>query len=246
MEIAGHRGARGEAPENTLSGFRHLYQSGFRAVEFDIQVAGDGALVVIHDNSVDRTTSGSGPLSAFTAPQLARLDACHHRQFPDASGHPADWPESDGVPQLQEVLAVLADFTHLQLEVKAAAEADVATVVRLLPEMAKPFGRRAVTTSFNVSYLERIRDAAPSLPRGLLVEKDYSDDVTAAALALGCVSIGPHFSLCTPELIRRAHAAGLRVSTWTVNDPETMLKLRDMGVDSIITDYPQLARRVLA
>ncbi len=246
MEILGHRGARGEAPENTLRGFRHLRDLGIRAVEFDIQVAADGELMVIHDDRVDRTTKATGLLREFTATQLNRMDACQHRRFLSADGLEFDWPCHDGIPDLRDVLALLADFNHLQLEVKAPSPEDVAQVIQRLPALWRPFGDRAVTTSFNTLYLQGIREAAPEIPRGLLVERGFQGDLVQQAVDLGCISIGPHFSLCTTKLVADAHQAGLSVSTWTVNEAVDMLRLRDMGVDSIITDFPQKARQVLA
>ncbi|HEX5276602.1 MAG TPA: glycerophosphodiester phosphodiesterase [Fluviicoccus sp.] len=245
MEILGHRGARGEAPENTLSGFRHLRALGLRSAEFDIQVSADGQLVVIHDSTVDRTTSSTGPVASFTALQLGEMDACHHRLYRDAFEHEFSWSESDGIPLLEDVLALFPDSPQLQLEVKASSKRDIQTVVNKLPPICRRFGPRAVTTSFSVDYLSRMQKAAPDIPRGLLVEKDFAGDVVGLAVSLQCVSIGPHYTLCTPELVSRAHAAGLQVSTWTVNESSDMLALREMGVDSIITDFPQKAIRLL-
>jgi glycerophosphoryl diester phosphodiesterase len=245
LEILGHRGARHEAPENTLSGFRYLRDLGIRAVEFDIQVAGDGELVVIHDDRVDRTTSGQGPLREFSTAELAQLDACHHRRYPITDVAESDWPVQEGVPTLAAVLEVLRDFHHLQLEVKARREEDVAVVVRRLPELWRPFGQRAITTSFDAEYLRRIRLAAPEIPRGLLIETDHGGDPVREAVELGCVSLGPHYSLCTPELVQQAHAAGLKVSPWTVNSDTDLLAMRDLGVDSAITDVPRRALALL-
>lgn len=246
MEILGHRGARGEAPENTLSGFRHLRNLGIRAVEFDIQVAGDGQLVVIHDDTVDRTTGGHGHLHDFTSDTLFSLDACHSRTYPVNGLPDQSWPQSEGIPRLTQVLEVIHDFTHVQLEVKSRLDADIAKVVEMLPALWRPFGERALATSFNQRFLEQLRTQHPEIPRGLLVETDFTEDPVAVALQLGCCSLGPHFSLCSPALVQRAHDAGLKVSVWTVNEPEEMLRLRSMGVDSIITDFPALALDVLA
>lgn len=245
MEIIGHRGARGEAPENTLTGFRYLAQLGIPRVEFDIQVAGDGQLIVIHDATLNRTTHTQGSIKEHNSHSLAQVDACHHRQYPHANGDLYDWPVCEGVPTLAQVLTLIADFEHLQLEVKAQSVEDCQQVVTQLPALWQPFGSRAVTTSFNTAYLAMIRAAAPHIPRGLLVESYFTGDMVALALELGCVSIGPHQQLCTPELIQQAHDAGLKVSTWTVNDPQRMLELQAMGVDSIITDVPSLALKVI-
>ena len=235
MLIVGHRGARAEAPENTLNGFRHLHGLGVRAVEFDIQVSADGELVIIHDADLQRTSNGNGSVHEQTAEALARLDACH-RAF-------SDWPVSEGIPRLTDVLALLDDFTHIELEVKARTAEHEAVVIAALPALwdKHQLAGRARTTSFNPRYLQGIREAAPHIPRGFLFEEDFADDAVALATALGATSLGPHQRRCTPELIAQALAAGLMVSTWTVNDPARARALADMGVDAIITDVPAQA-----
>lgn len=232
MRLIGHRGARGEAPENTLGGFRYLRGLGVRAVELDIQVSADGELVVIHDSSLERCTDGHGQVGDMPGTALAALDASH-KAFPA-------WPAVEGVPTLRAVMEILHDFEHVQFEVKAASDRDVARVVECFPRLWQEFGfgDRGYTTSFNPRYLQLIREQAPSIPRGFLFEKDFSPDPVAAARDLGCRSLGPHQERCTPRLVQDAHAAGLLVSTWTVNTPERMRELADMGVDSLITDFP--------
>lgn len=235
MLIVGHRGARREAPENTLAGFRHLRDLGLRAVEFDIQVSRDGELVVIHDPVLERTTNGRGQVGEHAAADLARLDACRV-PFPA-------WPDREGVPTLDQVLTLLADFTHLELEVKARTQADEAAVIARLPALwaRHRLDGRARTTSFNPRYLHGIREAAPEIARGFLCEADFSGDAVQVADALGCASLGPNESLCTRALIEAAHAAGLYVSTWTVNSQARAQMLRTLGVDALITDVPTQA-----
>ncbi|MFZ5561122.1 MAG: glycerophosphodiester phosphodiesterase [Pseudomonadota bacterium] len=237
MRLIGHRGARGEAPENTLSGFRYLRTLGVRAVELDILVSADAELVVIHDSFLDRTTLSQGRVDSKTVAELAAVDACH-QAFPD-------WPETEGVPTLRAVMEVLRDFEHVQFEVKARSEADALLVAEQFPPLWREFefGDRAYTTSFNPHYLQYVRRAAPEIPRGFLFEFDFSFDPIAIAAALGCRSLGPHQERCTAELIQQAHAAGLEVSTWTVNSLERMQQLARDGVDSLITDFPALALR---
>lgn len=235
MRLIGHRGARGEAPENTLSGFRHLRQLGLRAVEFDIQVSADNELVVIHDPRLERTTSGHGPVRDRTADAMTALDACH-KSFPS-------WPDSDGVPRLEDVLALLDDFEHLELEVKSQTPEEESVVIARLPELWQRFrlAGRARTTSFNPRYLQGMREAAPDIARGFLFEADFHGDALQVAQALGCSSLGPHQSRCQPALVQAAHDAGLIVSTWTVNDAGRARELDAMGVDGLITDIPSQA-----
>lgn len=237
MLIIGHRGARREAPENTLAGFRHLRDLGVRAVEFDIQVSRDGELVVIHDAVLERTTNGRGQVGEYIAADLANLDACRV-PFPA-------WPVREGVPTLDQVLTVLADFTHLELEVKARSPEDEAAVIARLPALWQKHGLagRARTTSFNPRYLHGMREAAPEITRGFLCEADFAGDAVQVATALACTSLGPAESLCTPALVAAAHEAGLIVSTWTVNSQARAQTLRAMGVDGLITDIPTQALR---
>lgn len=239
MFVIGHRGARGEAPENTLSGFRYLRRLGVLAVELDIQVSGDGELVVIHDYVLERTTSGQGSVHGHTVAELAAVDACHNTF--------KDWPEREGVPTLRQVMEELRDFEHIQFEVKARTEEHAQLVAQKFPPQWREFGfgERAFTTSFNPRYLQLVRESAPEIPRGFLIEKDFAGDIVATALELGARSIGPHQELCRSPLIDAAHAAGLLVSTWTVNPEERMRELERDGVDSIITDVPTVALRVL-
>lgn len=237
MLIIGHRGARAEAPENTLGGFRHLCDLGVRAVEFDIQVSSDGELVVIHDPTLERTTSGSGPVGGQSAAALAALEV-GRKVWPQ-------WPQREGVPTLAQVLALLPDFIHLELEVKARSEADEAAVIARLPALWRQFGLdgRARTTSFNPRYLFGIREAAPDIARGFLFEDDFMGDALQVAQALGASSLGPHQARVTEALVRDAQALGLLVSTWTVNDEARARELASWGVDGLITDIPSQALR---
>lgn len=237
MRLIGHRGARGEAPENTLSGFRYLRQLGVRAVELDIQVSADGELVIIHDNALERTTLSSGEVSRTDSATLARVNATQ-RAFPD-------WPDVEGIPTLRDVMALLHDFEHIQFEVKAASETDCQTVARQFPPLWREFGfgDRAFTTSFNPRYLQLVREADPDIPRGFLFEKDFPGNPVEHALALGCRALGPHQARCDLALAAGAHEAGLLLATWTVNDIARMQELAKLGVDGVITDVPARALR---
>lgn len=237
MRLIGHRGARGEAPENTLSGFRYLRRLGVRAVELDIQVSADGELVIIHDNALERTTLAAGKVSDTDSHALARLNATQ-RAFPD-------WHEIEGVPTLREVMALLHDFEHIQFEVKAASEADCQTVARTFPPLWREFGfgNRAFTTSFNPRYLQLVREADPEIPRGFLFEHDFAGNPVEDALELGCRALGPHQARCDQALATAAREAGLLLTPWTVNDIQRMHELAALGIDGVITDVPARALR---
>lgn len=232
MLIIGHRGARGEAPENTLSGFNYLKSLGIVALELDIHVCKDQQLVVIHDASLERTTTGVGLVKKHNGADLAALNACIYFK---------DWPHDDGVPRLKDVLAAVSDFVHLQLEVKVTEAEDYVIVGRELNKRWPQFTHRMVTTSFNTDYLAYMQQHYPHISRGLLVENDFTGNIIATAQQLDCQLIAPHHSLLNKALIDTAHQQGLIVSTWTVNEAQRMQDLAAMGLDSLITDFPSLA-----
>ncbi len=240
MRVIGHRGARGEAPENTLGGFRYLRSLGILCVELDIQVARNGDLVVIHDADLQRTTGQAGQVQDFSAIELAAMDACH-QYFPS-------WPAREGIPDLVDVMQELQDFEHIQFEVKATRTSEVESVVEQLPSLIRHFNLvdRCISTSFNPLYLQALRQDAPDIQRGLLFDEKFPGNPVELAQRLGCCSLGPKQQLCLPPLIEAAHAAQLIISTWTVNDPERMKELSAWGIHSLITDLPTLALSTLA
>lgn len=233
MLIVGHRGARGEAPENTLTGFRHLRHLSLRCVEFDVQVSGDDQLVVIHDDAVDRTTNASGPLRGFTAAQMGRLDA--RGAFPH-------WPEATGIPTLADCLGLLGDFDMLQVEVKAHSPQDVSVMLAKLPPLLDRarLQHRATVTSQNVEFLLQLHAQRPDLALGLVAEYPQPEPITTC-LTTGCRMLVLNRLLCTPKLVQQAHSEGLHVSVWTVNDAPEMARIAACGADSLITDLPALA-----
>ncbi len=160
LEIIGHRGAKGEAPENTVAGFRHAQSLGLAGVEFDVRMAADGVLVVIHDATVDRTTDGSGDVSALTAAELAELDA---------RGTCPGWPDRVGVPTLADALDVISTFTTIQFEIKPDTperlETITAGVLREIHE--RGIERRSIVTSFDPGAIEIVQRLAPGSGTGV-------------------------------------------------------------------------------
>lgn len=235
MLIYGHRGARGEAPENTLGGFRHALAHGVVRVELDLHLARDGELVVIHDATLARTTDGRGRVARHSSAELARLDA--------RRGGPP-WPQPEGVPTLARLLEECPGFLHYQLECKPANSTERVQIAERLATLYREHAlyTRASVTSFDPQLLTAVSDADPRIPLGLVCERARPEPL-AAARARGVGLLVLHFRLCTATRIATAHAAGLQVSAWTVNDPELALELGARGVDSIVTDFPsRLAR----
>jgi len=235
--LYGHRGARCEAPENTLTGFRHALRRGITAFEFDVHLCADDQLVVIHDATVDRTTDGHGPVAQMTVSELARLDA--RSIFPD-------WPEPAWVPTLGEVLEVIAHVEHMEIEIKTDRPDRLDRVAELVLAAIRRFdiGPRATVTSFDPVALEAVARLAPEQRRGFIARFETADDL-ATALRVGATHCAIPIKTGCRERVQEAHAAGLRVTGWQGNTREDVHTLLGWGVDAITSDYPTLARAVL-
>jgi glycerophosphoryl diester phosphodiesterase len=231
--LFGHRGARGEAPENTLPGFAHAFAAGVRAFEMDVRLTADDRLAVIHDATVDRTTSGSGAVASFSAAHLARLDA--RAEFPD-------WPERAGVPSLDDVLEAYATTVRFAIEIKTDTPERLGRVATLVAEAIERFhlGERVAVTSFDPIALDLMRRAAPDVPRVYIGAYD-APAFLETALALGCRQADIPLNRSSAETVRAAQGQGLRVVGWLGNTREQLAALVAWGVDGITTDHPTAA-----
>jgi glycerophosphoryl diester phosphodiesterase len=238
MLIYGHRGARAEAPENTLASFSRALQAGVDRVELDLHLARDGELVVIHDPTLERTTNGRGKVARFDSKALWALDA--------RRGGP-EWPEPQGVPTITQVLDAFPSMRHYQLECKPAGPAERRKVALCLLSLytERNLYERATVTSFDPLLLAEVRRVAPEIPLGLVADRVRPDPVQTA-VALGAWMVALDWRLCSEKRIAAGHAAGLHVSAWTVNKPDIARMLGDRGLDSLITDVPTLMRAALA
>ena len=222
MIITGHRGALGTEPENTLRSFRRAVAEGCDEIELDLRVTADGELVIMHDATVDRTTSGSGEVASLTLSELRSLDAGLGERVPT-------WAET-----------VAAIDVRFQAEVKAEA------AVPLLAQSLKSdpaLAERTLVTSFHPEILLAVREAFPDVTTGHIFGRtpDTAEVITRTRAA------GATWSLCgiaglTPEAVADLHAAGLNVTAWPVPDPETLAKATALAVDGITTDNPHLLR----
>lgn len=231
MQIIGHRGARGEAPENTLGGFQYLANLGIRAVEFDVRQLQDSELVVIHDDNFLRTTGIHQPVEALCIGDACQYD--HRHQW-------KDWQQPEPTPSLSQVLATLRDFEHLEVEVKSVKdEAAAERLVERLEHMLSGLEHSATITSFDTKILSALEKNQSRFKRGLLIELPFGEYAIEEALKRGCSRIGWKDALATDQLIKATQAANLDVSIWTVNDLERAKHLRDLGIQGLITDYPK-------
>lgn len=231
MEIIGHRGARSEAPENTLAGFSHLRSLGIHSVELDLHLSRDFELVIIHDDTVDRTTNQSGQVFQFSAQELEQLDA---------RGEPwGDWPLSDetGVPLLRKLLKHWPELKAIQLEVKSPDRTHYEILGNGLITICQHFGLKGTITSSDLDFLSHLNNAQCPIALGYVATEMHPEPVQAA-LQNQCSHLIPKWDLCNTTLIENAHKEGLIVSAWTVNDPETYYHMESIGVDSVITDKP--------
>lgn len=232
-----HRGASALAPENTIAAFEKAIESGADAIELDLHVSRDGALVVIHDQTLDRTTNGQGPVHARSLQDLKQLDAGHW--FGEGFA-------GQRMPTLAEVLDRFAGKIPLALEVKAGSaffrgiEEKVVAVLREYQVISQ-----VAVASFDHYALRTLKELEPSLrTAALLVGRPISMPAIAEACKADAMAI--ECNLVTETEVEACHAAGLQLVVWVVNEPAQMGHFIDLGVDGIITDRPDLLRHMLA
>jgi len=231
-----HRGAPRYAPENTLAAFRLALEEGARSIECDVQRTKDGHLVVIHDQTVDRTTDGHGPVGSFTLNELRRLDA--GRWFaPDFGG--------ERIPLLDEVLTLLRGRALLRLEIKNAP-----TIYGGIEEQVVDAIRRqrmeedVLVTSFDHESVRVVRTLSQQIATGIIYTARLVD-APAAARAAGADALCINWAYVTRGVVAHAHREGLRVFAWPVDDEERFRHCLDCGVDGITSNDHRLLARLL-
>ena len=234
--ITAHAACKGHAPENTLAGLRIALELEADAIEIDVHTTLDGAPVLLHDPTVDRTTDGKGEIASLTLRQARRLRL--------SSGPGLHIGEDERIPTLREALDTVAGHALLVLEVKAP---EIEEVVLEAVRKARALDWCAVH-SFQPQIVERFRTLEPRMPCSLLTSGHEVVDwgqFFAFALSLGAQGVAVHHGVLTPELVRGAHLRELRVSTWTVNRRADVRRADACGVDAITSDYPDRVRRWL-
>jgi len=236
-----HRGASHDAPENTLAAFRLALEMGADGFELDVMLSADGHLVVIHDDTVDRTTDGSGPVRQKTLAALKALDAGARFGARFAG---------ERIPTLQEALDLVArSRAFVNVEIKTESLRGDGLEEKLVALIHRyGLGERLLISSFNPFALWRMRRLAPDLPLALLYAEDqcvYLRDRWFAFLSHPA-ALNPSFRMATQEHVRWAKSKGYRLYVWTVDEESEMRRLIALGVDGIITNKPDLLRQVLA
>lgn len=214
----GHRGAAGHAPENTLASVRKAIAFGVDLVEVDVRRSRDGRLVLMHDETVDRTTDGKGKVATRSLADLQALDA----------------GKGERIPTLEELLELAEGRVGLMLEIKEAGIAEL--TVKLVRKTG--FSGTVVYASFLHKELPAVRKADSEAATLALFGRRLPKDPVAAAARVGVSHVGLLFTTATAQRVTALHRAGLQVFVYTVNEPRDMQAMRRLGVDGIISDFP--------
>ena len=251
--VIGHRGAAGERPENTLPAFARGLEAGAAILESDLHLTRDGVVVMAHDETVDRMTDGSGPLRGFSFPELSKLDAGYRFSSDGGRSFPFRG-QGLRIPTLEEGFKTFP-AARFNLELKADEPALVERTVALV----KRKGRAALTllTAESDALMLRLRAHLKASDVPAAVGASAGDVLRFVHAALEgrapppeplALQIPVSFAgrpLVTRELVAHAHAHGVQVHVWTINDPSEMERLLELGVDGLVTDFPERMRALL-
>lgn len=232
--VQAHRGASAIAPENTLAAFRAAAEAGAKWVELDVALSADGVLVVIHDDNVDRTSSGTGSLGELTHAQLAALDA-------------GTWfdPRFAGerIPTLAQTIAVLGEL-GLSANVEIKQHAHHSSLDQLVQAVQEAIAARAPETrimisSFDAEALKAMHRLEPALEMAMLWE-DVPQDWEQQLAAIPSKTIHMHYKAVSIGLLEHLRARDITVRVWTCNDPLELVSFWYAGLSGVITDNPAL------
>jgi len=233
--IIGHRGAAGHAPENTMASFWLAYEFGAHAIELDTTLSADGELVVIHDDTIDRTTDGRGFVDEMTVKELKQYDAgrWYHPRF-----------EGERIPTLEEVLLQLPESFIINIEIKGSSGKLEERLAKLLVQCNRV--ETVFISSFRHKSLRYLKQLLPEIKVGLGYTADVVDHIAFANnFTPSLYSLHPHHALIGLHEIQEAVDQGIEVYPYTVNDPEKMKTLIEAGASGIITDYPDRMSQLL-
>ncbi|MBC7870856.1 MAG: glycerophosphodiester phosphodiesterase [Chitinophagaceae bacterium] len=230
--VFGHRGASAYAPMNTLPAFELAAVQGADGIELDVHRSADGHAVIVHDFTVDKTTDGKGSVTAMTLAQLKALDA-------------GNWFDprfqNTPIPTLDEVFEAVGNKLFINVEIKSKSNRSDG-IEGVVAEKIARFGmqKRVIVSSFNPLALRRFRQSAPNVPIGYLYVPKITFFTRLMMSRIPHEARHPYHSTITAPMMTWAKQRGYRVNTWTVNDPERAVALRDLGVNAIITDKPDI------
>ncbi len=226
MIAIGHRGAKGRAPENTLLSFKKAIELGADMIEFDIHLSKDGVPVVIHDDTIDRTSSAKGPVNSYTIEELKSFD----------------FGLGEQIPTLVEVLDAAERHCKVDIEIK-----DLEALNPVVCEIRKRLVSGAWKKSdfmicyFGVKVQILFKLKMWGIETAILSERWPYLSAIAARL-IGCGSLNIEDKKCSRGLIVFSHLIGLKINVWTVNTPEEITRFKEMGADGLIGDFPDLIK----
>lgn len=234
IDNVAHRGASGYAPENTIAAFDKAVEMKADYIEIDVQRSKDGELVIIHDTTVDRTTEGTGYVKDLTFEQLRNLDAGSWKgeQF-----------SGEKIPTFDEILDRYHGKIGILIELKApelypGIEESVAEELKER-NLDKPQNEKTIIQSFNFESMKKMNELLPKVPIGVLTSsKAHTTEQALKDFAAYADYFNPSYGIVTKDLVHQVHSLGMKISSWTVRSHESADFLLDMGVDAIITDYP--------
>ncbi|AVF02636.1 MULTISPECIES: glycerophosphodiester phosphodiesterase family protein [Devosia] len=233
-EVQAHRGASAIAPENTIAAFRAAAEAGAKWVELDVALSADGQLIVIHDDSVDRTSSGSGSLGALTQSEIAALDA--------GSWFSQDY-QDERIPTLAETIAALGEL-GLSANVEIKQHKHHKSLDQLVGAVQADISKRSggteiMISSFDPEALKAMHALEPELEMAMLWGRPPEDWAEQLA-AIPASTIHMHFKALSIGMLEETTKRGIKVRAWTCNDPMQLVSFWDAGLTGVITDNPKL------
>ncbi|CAI8857387.1 glycerophosphoryl diester phosphodiesterase [Bacillus sp. IT-79MI2] len=236
--IFAHRGVKGTHPENTMIAFQEAERVGAHGIELDVHLSKDGEIVVIHDETVDRTTSGTGLVSEKTVAELQALDAGSHKNlaFNEAK-----------IPTLREVFIWLST-TNLQLNIELKTDViHYPGIEEKVVDLVREYhlSNQIIFSSFNHDSVSLLAEISPEIPRAILYDEPLSDPI-AEAKKREASGLHPNFQLLTKEFVQTAQQQGYVFRPYTINENKDLQTMIDYGVDVIITDWPIRAFELLS
>lgn len=232
-EVQAHRGASGIAPENTIAAFRAAAEQGAKWVELDVALSADGELIVIHDDSVDRTSSGTGNLGALTAAEITALDG--GSWFDARFAH-------ERIPTLDQVIAALGEF-GLNINVEIKQHKHHRSIDQLVTAVhaaisKRPAHMQIMISSFDPECLKAMHKLAPDLELAMLWGR-VPDNWEEVLAAIPATTMHAHFKGLSIGLLEQTAAKGIKVRAWTSNDPVELVSFWGAGLTGVITDNPE-------
>lgn len=252
--VIGHRGAAGELPENTLASFQRGLEAGAVILESDVHLTRCGEPVLIHDDEVDRCTEAMGRVAELELDALQKLDA-GHRFTPDRGRSYPHRQRGHRIPSLREALAAFPD-ARFNLELKEDVPGMVERTLEVVAEQGR--AHNTLLTSASDGVMRRLREQVAARRMQVALGASTGEVAAFALAALRdevppagpmALQIPTRFGdrpLVTRPLVEHAHAHGVQVHVWTINEPDEMARLLDLGVDGIVTDFPERLARLLA